>query len=915
MRNKGKDSDFAPYLEYLYSSENSIASIPSTWSLAGKSLLKKIQGSTLIPQGITELSFFEDCIGEEDEEVLTNLKDDQKFQFEKAYAIALTRSWDEKLVPVLDMFNHHPLPNIGVVEDYEEEDAETISIYAATYIRRGDQLYTDYRERSEGFTHHVSTLLLEFGFVEDYPQQWEIPTPEKRSIIEENEIPTDIRFDVVREENESGEQYSIHWIRPETPLLHPVAADHLKEELARIKNMSASVLKTAATVASESERKTILDYYRSLVIAYETVIASVDQAIEMSPGIVENPGDNFMACTDFAPVPEETDGWELFDSTRSSHQEVQYFYNRESRDACLYLEEYLHACVSNRPHYHEVFVHFPARFLEKVERVLFIGGGDSMVLHEVLKYDDQLELVVGLELDQHVVRSTFSRIGTQPHFHNDKVEWWFGDAAKALNVLPTEYYGTFDLVVVDILSVVAESLEVTDDVTIMDAAMMLMKPSGIVIKNEDEGYVPGSTHSTVFTNHVIDIMYYDVPLYCLQTFVIGSNAPELRYPTIDPIDHNISNFYLKGINEFKGQFDAWYTSGGDRRKDEDEYNDSSEESNTSALTVIIEAEQISVPISASSIQQIIHESVKTVGFSVNKSFEKVLVDGYHLISVFEEGIITARCFPEKKYCAIDVQLWKSAHKAESMKKAILSGLKSEENSVFRVVTTGVFGVEENNNNKDKIGPPSKVAATNSEIATPEDDPIKTIMVPMINPSNTIDFKNATFDDYDSASALAQWNSQEPLGHQTIVSYELPFEYQKERFRIMLNDIMYGALDDALEALEDESEDHILMEDFDVGEGLVVVALWSEGSIVGVWDGKDRFDMNIFSLEQSAHASMGNVASRLSLYLEVLSTDVFPRGTGRVINARSIFSDLNGNRYPPLWAAQNNNAEANVDGEL
>ena len=180
------------------------------------------------------MSFFEDCIGEENEEYLTKLKDDQKLQFEKAYAIALTRSWDEKFVPVLDMFNHHPLPNIEVVEDEEEENTETISIYAATDIRRGDQLYTDYRERSEGFTHHVSTLLRDFGFVEDYPQQWEIPTPEKRSNIEENHIPAKIKFDVVRVENEGGEQYGIHWIRPETPLVHPVAADHLKKELARI---------------------------------------------------------------------------------------------------------------------------------------------------------------------------------------------------------------------------------------------------------------------------------------------------------------------------------------------------------------------------------------------------------------------------------------------------------------------------------------------------------------------------------------------------------------------------------------------------------------------------------------------------------------------------------------------------------
>jgi spermidine synthase len=60
-----------------------------------------------------------------------------------------------------------------------------------------------------------------------------------------------------------------------------------------------------------------------------------------------------------------------------------------------------------------------------------------MVLHEVLKYKE-LEKVVGLELDQQVVRTVFHRFGTQPPFDNDKVEWYFGDAAVALRALPRE---------------------------------------------------------------------------------------------------------------------------------------------------------------------------------------------------------------------------------------------------------------------------------------------------------------------------------------------------------------------------------------------------------------------------------------------------------------------------------------------
>jgi spermidine synthase len=105
------------------------------------------------------------------------------------------------------------------------------------------------------------------------------------------------------------------------------------------------------------------------------------------------------------------------------------YYGEQEDDMCFYLDDWLHTCASFRPHYHEVTVHYPARFLDEVKRVLFIGGGDSMVLHEVLKYPE-LELVVGLELDQRVARSTFKNFGTQPHFDNEKVQWYFGDAAN-----------------------------------------------------------------------------------------------------------------------------------------------------------------------------------------------------------------------------------------------------------------------------------------------------------------------------------------------------------------------------------------------------------------------------------------------------------------------------------------------------
>ena len=901
----GNASEFAPYLKYLQSSE--VPSIPSTWSPDGKSLLKTIQGPNLYPKDISESSFLEDCVDDEYEDLISGMNDDKKAKFESAYAIALTRSWDEKLVPLLDMINHSPNFNIGkkTIKD-DDGRPQYIVVFSTRNIRKGQQLYTSYRNRNRDRTHHAGTLFENFGFVEDFPQRWKLPTPQRRSNVEANQIPADITFEVfkVTTEKEEVDEYEIEWERPSEGVSHPAAVDFLKEELSRIQGITAFVEQTAASLSSNSEREAILDYHWSMVIAYETVIADIEEAIEDSSATpMDYEGDNFMACADFEALHEETYGWKFSHSSYSNHQDIDYYYNSMTRDACLFLDEYLHACVSNRPHYHEVFVHYPAYFLDKVERVLFIGGGDSMVLHEALKYAD-LELVVGLELDQQVVRSTFAKIGTQPHFDNDKVEWWFGDAAEALNILPTDYYGTFDLVVVDILSVVAENLEVTDDVTIMEAALMLLKPDGIIVKNEDEGYVPGSTKLTKFTDYTVDVMYYDVPVYCLQTFVIGSNT--VNFATATPKDHNISNFYLKSVDEFQAQFDTWYTTngkeiegGGHDRYDKEEQ---AKKSNTIGMVMIIDADKISIPISmtsASSIQQTINKSIETVGFTVDRSIAEDMLAGYILISVLREGVVSARCFPENKYCAIDVQLWKSAHLAESLKQELFSALGTQENSVYRVVTAGVEGLEEDNNN-DKIGPPPKNAATPADDNADSESVPGTVFQQREDP--TINFKNATFEDYDSVSGLEQWYSQEPLAHQSIVKFEVPLEAQAERFKIRITDLLKETLVDTLEHFQDTSEDQISVETNLIGDGFVTIGTWSEGSIVGVWDGAMRLDINIFTLERSGKPCQKNLGMALSMQLENKSVDAFPRGTSRVLNFRAEFtSSKTGKRIRPFWA--------------
>ena len=159
----------------------------------------------------------------------------------------------------------------------------------------------------------------------------------------------------------------------------------------------------------------------------------------------------------------------------------------------------------------------PGRFFDEVKSNLFVGGGDSMLLHEALKYPS-LELVVGLELDQTVVRNSYKYFGTQPHWDDERVEWWFGDATRSLTMLPRECFGSFDLVLVD-LSETVQALSVTDELDVLQTLALLVKPNGILVQNEFMHFLE---QSHLF-QHSVHIHYYGVPIVCSQSIILASN--------------------------------------------------------------------------------------------------------------------------------------------------------------------------------------------------------------------------------------------------------------------------------------------------------------------------------------------------------------------------------------------------------
>jgi spermidine synthase len=134
---------------------------------------------------------------------------------------------------------------------------------------------------------------------------------------------------------------------------------------------------------------------------------------------------------------------ETKDVVQSPYQRLTFLDHETEgvKDKCLELDDMLQICSSFRPHYHDYVTHFPARYKADINRVLFVGGGDAMLLHEMLKYPN-IELIVGLELDQTVVRESMKQFRTSPHFEDERVQWWFGDATVSLLMLPKEYFGS-----------------------------------------------------------------------------------------------------------------------------------------------------------------------------------------------------------------------------------------------------------------------------------------------------------------------------------------------------------------------------------------------------------------------------------------------------------------------------------------
>jgi S-adenosylmethionine/arginine decarboxylase-like enzyme len=155
-------------------------------------------------------------------------------------------------------------------------------------------------------------------------------------------------------------------------------------------------------------------------------------------------------------------------------------------------------------------------------------------------------------------------------------------------------------------------------------------------------------------------------------------------------------------------------------------------------------------------------------------------------------------------------------------------------------------------------------------------------------------------DYDQRSALEQYMSQRPVGYQTVlqlVSNEGRMALSRQHIKRALRDTIAQ-----LESAEwsEEISKAEMHEGNNIGEGCVIAALWSGGTCVALWDGRDHIDLNIFTFiesEEFANDFASVFKTYLAYTLETALRDVQPRGYGRVVNFRKDIEP----RVVPHWA--------------
>ena len=284
---KGDDSFFAPYLSYLFDETaggTTTGLLPGSWSEEGQNILHRIlhpgrdylYDKWMEPRNFDQSDVFDRCgsnfranlEGEELEDP------DLRQRAQDANLFFISRSWTDKMVPVLDMYNHRNGASLNVESTTAHTDKD-ITAFAVRDIKAGEQLQNTYSECLDHdcdfgeikYTYDTAMIFNDYGFLEFYPRRWPL-NPGGYKVIAE-----------IDEDLETGKK-SFQWIF-DTPTEETIA--WVESHLKRLKGMEAKLRKGIAdhkTSNAGGKHNNIEHEADSLLEIFEGYIEVLEMALE-----------------------------------------------------------------------------------------------------------------------------------------------------------------------------------------------------------------------------------------------------------------------------------------------------------------------------------------------------------------------------------------------------------------------------------------------------------------------------------------------------------------------------------------------------------------------------------------------------------------------------------------------------------
>jgi hypothetical protein len=285
-RSSPSQTEFAPYIAYLEATQR-VGQLPAAFSSQGKAVLRKIQGIPSMDDDFWSPNFGKSPLPPlnlvdwiDESFVNRGCFDADDADAYHAAELVIQRGFDLELIPIWDMVNHDVAHRVNL-ETNSLRSEEGLMVHARQRIQAGEELLYTYHYctdcNNDGFWLGAPGIYRDFGFLEEYPQEWPFQDQEVYAKIWRDSSNPD-RFNATfytKEDIAALEEWTASLLNV-SYACSPDKDDLIffKEQLRRLQHLDLEL--ELNKVPSEYEVVMIRQYYNALVIAISSVIDAVD---------------------------------------------------------------------------------------------------------------------------------------------------------------------------------------------------------------------------------------------------------------------------------------------------------------------------------------------------------------------------------------------------------------------------------------------------------------------------------------------------------------------------------------------------------------------------------------------------------------------------------------------------------------